>query len=166
MKVSWKPSRWLGMRSFRTALRRDLLPVVFQPSVEIARQRIVVWKDIALRSFYMSMTNGGTRPLMLAFNKGPSRCGPSLSPAKLKRGRPKAVLFFLGKSQLSLSDRNRSWVLDIRLAQELRSFFRRRGIDIETGAPLESRCLGQLRHEFNVPVVVIVGGILHRRTVN
>src|SRR5258708_1225427 len=48
-------------------------------------------------------------------------------------------------------------LLDARLAQKSRRFFRWRGIDVEAGAPLESRCLGQLGNDFEMPMVVVVG---------
>ena len=74
----------------------------------------------------------------------------------------RALLFGLQAS----ADRNRSGFLHIGLAQKLRRFFWRRGIDIEPGSPLESRRLGELRHELDVPVIVVVSRILHRRRMN
>src|SRR6202521_605965 len=53
-----------------------------------------------------------------------------------------------------------------RLAQKLRGLFGRCGVDIETGSPFKSRRLGQFGHEFNVPVVILVGWILRRRRVH
>jgi hypothetical protein len=47
-------------------------------------------------------------------------------------------------------------LFQLRLAQESRGLFGRRWIDVETGAPLETRDLGQLGNNFDVPVVVIV----------
>ncbi len=46
--------------------------------------------------------------------------------------------------------------------QELRGFFRRSRIDVEPRAPFESRRLGQLRHELDVPMIMIIGRVLHR----
>ena len=43
------------------------------------------------------------------------------------------------------------------LPQRLRRFFRRHRIDVEPRAPLEARHLGQLRNDFDVPVVKIPG---------
>jgi hypothetical protein len=57
---------------------------------------------------------------------------------------------------------NRHWrcLFHIGFAEKLRRLFRRRGIDIEPRAPLESGRLGQFGHELDVPMVVIVGRIL------
>ena len=43
-------------------------------------------------------------------------------------------------------------------AQEPRRFFGRRGVDIHAGAPLEPGDLGKLRHDLEMPVVVVVVG--------
>ena len=63
----------------------------------------------------------------------------------------------------SLTHRRRHRFFHAGLAQKLRRFFRRRRIDVEARAPFESGSLRQLRHEFNVPVVVLVRRILRRR---
>src|SRR6516162_5187601 len=47
-------------------------------------------------------------------------------------------------------------LLDLSFAQETRGFFRRRRVDVKAGAPLKTRHFGQLRNDFDVPVVVIV----------
>src|ERR1700722_8159168 len=57
-------------------------------------------------------------------------------------------------------------VFHMSLAQKLCRLFRWRGIDPETSSPFESRRLGQLGHELDVPVVVIVSRILRRRSVD
>ena len=59
---------------------------------------------------------------------------------------------------LSCSHGLRRHIFDAGLAQELCCFFGRRGIDVEAGAPFEACRLGQLGHEFDVPVVVLVAG--------
>ena len=50
--------------------------------------------------------------------------------------------------------------------QELGCFLGRSRIDIETGAPFEAGGFRQFRHELHVPVVVVIGRILHGRAVN
>src|SRR5439155_1612474 len=67
------------------------------------------------------------------------------------------------KSQ-GLSDGSRRWLFYAGLTQETSSFFGRGRIDVETGAPLKSCRLGQLGHELNVPVIVIIGRILDWRS--
>jgi len=52
------------------------------------------------------------------------------------------------------------------LAQKLRGFLGRRGVNIETGTPFKASSFGQLGHELDVPMVVIIAGILHRRGMN
>src|SRR6266481_8520940 len=59
-----------------------------------------------------------------------------------------------------------SGIFHARLTQKLRSLLGWRGIDVETGSPFKSRRLGQFGHEFNVPVVILVGRILRRRRVH
>src|SRR6267154_4103811 len=66
----------------------------------------------------------------------------------------------------SLSHSRRCRLFYARFPQEFRSLFRRRGIDVETGAPLESCRLGQLGHAFDVPVIVVVDRILGGRAVD
>src|SRR5579864_1400747 len=66
----------------------------------------------------------------------------------------------------SLTHASRYGLFDSRFAQEFCGFFWRSRVDVEAGAPLESRCLGQLGHEFDVPMVMIVCGILHGRSVD
>ena len=64
------------------------------------------------------------------------------------------------------------WVLDAkanrhlqrRLPQKLRRFFRCYRIDVEPCTPFEARHLGQLRNDFDVPVVEIPGLFVEGRT--
>ena len=63
----------------------------------------------------------------------------------------------LRDSHVCLSNCNCCRFLNRGFAQELGRFFRRSGIDIETGAPFESGGLGQLGHKLDVPMVVVVG---------
>src|SRR5438876_1275381 len=62
---------------------------------------------------------------------------------------------------ICLPNRYRHWLLHTRFPEKFRRFLWRRGIDVETRSPFESRRLCQLRHEFDVPVVMIVRRILH-----
>src|SRR5882762_11446616 len=55
---------------------------------------------------------------------------------------------------------------NLRFTNEPRGFFRRRWTDIETRAPLESGHLGQLRDNFDVPMVVLVNFFSDWRRVN
>ena len=45
---------------------------------------------------------------------------------------------------------------DFGFTQETGSFFGRRGIDVEAGAPFEARDFGELRNNLEVPVIVVV----------
>src|ERR1700680_4576487 len=54
---------------------------------------------------------------------------------------------------LCLFDRRRYYS---RFPQKSRRFFRRCGVDVEPGAPLESRYLCQLRNDLDMPVIMIV----------
>src|SRR3984885_12210018 len=60
----------------------------------------------------------------------------------------------------------RNWLFHTRLPQKLSRFLWRRRINVKPRAPLESGGLGEFRHEFHVPVIVIVIRILRRRGVN
>src|SRR5690349_5935487 len=72
------------------------------------------------------------------------------------RDSAKSGLFFFGQHDFGKA----------RFAKKARGFFRRRGIDVETSAPLEPGNLRQLRNYFNVPVVVVVDFLTYRRSVN
>ena len=54
--------------------------------------------------------------------------------------------------------------LQRRLPQKLRRFFRCHRIDVEPCAPFEARHLGQLRNDFDVPVVEVAGLFVEGRT--
>ena len=47
--------------------------------------------------------------------------------------------------------------LDHRVAEELRSFFRRHRVDVETGTPFEAGDLRQFGNDLQVPMVVVAG---------
>src|SRR6516164_8174924 len=53
-----------------------------------------------------------------------------------------------------------------RLPQELGGLLGWSRVDVETRAPFESRQLGELRHNFEVPVVIVVRRLRHRRGVD
>ena len=52
------------------------------------------------------------------------------------------------------------------VAQEAGGFLGRRGIDVEAGAPLESRDLAEFRHHLDVPVVMVIDLFSERRSVD
>ena len=54
--------------------------------------------------------------------------------------------------------------LQRRLPQKLRRLFRCHRVDVESCAPFEAGHLGQLRNDFDVPVVEIPGLFVERRT--
>src|SRR5260221_6496289 len=70
-------------------------------------------------------------------------------------------------SALRMATRNR-WLtrLELDVAEILRRLFRGGGVDVEAGSPLESRHLGQLRHDLDVPVIVVEPGVPARRAVH
>src|ERR1039458_10238635 len=53
-----------------------------------------------------------------------------------------------------------------RVAQELCGLFRGCGVDVEAGSPLKSRQFGELRHNFHVPVKIVLSGFSNRRGVD
>src|SRR5499427_8124458 len=145
MKPSWKPSRWLGTKNFRIEPKPESpaagLAKVLHPSDNSARSGSYAWDQ-----------QGRVRPSL----SGPTREGTVFD-----------VPSFLRSSRSpTLSHRDRRRFLHVRLAQKLRCLLRRCGIDVKPRPPLESGGLGQLWHEFDVPVIVVVGRILHRRGVN
>src|ERR1017187_7874890 len=93
----------------------------------------------------------------------------SRPPASLSVPTAKGTAFWpcpLFRLTVGLPHRRRNRLFHAGFAQKLRRFFRRRGINVEARAPLESSRLGQLRHELHVPVVVIVGRVLCRRSMD
>src|SRR2546422_2918474 len=57
-------------------------------------------------------------------------------------------------------------IYTLSLHDALPIFFRRRRIDVETGAPFKAGHLRQFGHDFQVPVVVIIRGLRKRRRVD
>src|SRR6185437_8812384 len=88
-----------------------------------------------------------------------SDCGSTPSISTIHKNVARAAS---GKTDVSAGDQCH-WLFNAGFPQKLGCFFRRSRIDIETSTPFETRRFGQLGHELNVPMIVIVTGILHRR---
>ena len=95
-----------------------------------------------LRQFYNSVTTGrvATPSIVVTEGFGGIR-GPTLSPAKRKKGVASLATPVFLLPEISADGYWRGF-FNVRFAQELRRFFWRRGIDIESRAPFESRRFG------------------------
>src|SRR5579864_6137074 len=54
---------------------------------------------------------------------------------------------------------------DLRFSKKARRFLGRRGTDVKTRSPFESRHFGQLRHDLEVPMIMVVDFLTDRRSV-
>src|SRR4030088_2617743 len=93
-------------------------------------------------------TNGGFADLSLG-PLGYRAESPSIANLRELSGDPWQRCF--RRLLLFLHDRGK-----LGFTQKSRRFFRRRRIDIETGAPFKAGHFRQLRNDLNVPVVVVV----------